>query len=88
MVWYASGWLGKECSRVPDADSLYLLKINVGDPSPRQVRGGILRSSIVPDTLQSARLKIKGWMEQRPMEIYEKHNWRNRESVRDLQVDE
>mmetsp|Transcript_46238 Transcript_46238/g.110004 ORF Transcript_46238/g.110004 Transcript_46238/m.110004 type:complete len:651 (+) Transcript_46238:85-2037(+) len=32
-----------DCQRVPDADSLYLLKINVGDPAPRQVVSSLVK---------------------------------------------
>jgi len=32
-----------ECSRVPDADSLYLLKINVGEAEPRQVVSSLVK---------------------------------------------
>jgi len=32
-----------ECGRVPDADSLYLLKINVGDEQPRQVVSSLVK---------------------------------------------
>merc|ERR1711972_240416 len=31
------------CERVPDADTLYLLKINVGDPEPRQVVSSLVK---------------------------------------------
>jgi len=32
-----------ECSRVPDADTLYLLKINVGEEAPRQVISSLVK---------------------------------------------
>jgi len=32
-----------ECSRVPDADSLYLLKINIGEDQPRQVLSSLVQ---------------------------------------------
>ncbi|CAE8592355.1 unnamed protein product, partial [Polarella glacialis] len=32
-----------EVGRVPDADSLFLLKVNIGDPTPRQVVTGLVK---------------------------------------------
>merc|ERR1712190_461791 len=32
-----------ECSKVPDADTLYLLKVDIGEKEPRQVVSGLVK---------------------------------------------